>query len=153
MKVVLELAFESRIDDLLPHFRTYQAGCSQFSATSEEQTRDFLLDLLRNPSSGFVVLATIDALIVGFATGFATISGVLAARVIHLGDLYVDPAHRGSNIGGQLMEEVRAEAARRGIELVRWLSVASNDKLNRWYQATGARVFDFKLFITDAKKG
>jgi GNAT superfamily N-acetyltransferase len=153
MDVTLELATEARIDGLLPHFRAYQAGYRQFSDAGEAQTREFLLALIRDAKSGFVLLARTGPQIIGFATGFVTISGLLATRMIHLGDLYVDPAHRGLSVGARLIEGVRSEAACRGIPIVRWLSVASNAKLNLWYEGLGARSFDFKLFMTDAKKG
>ena len=152
MLTSLALATESLLDEILPHFRAYQAAYNQLAGANEAQTREFLAQLLRMPESGFIVVVFAEARVVGFATGFVTVSGVLASRMIHLGDLYVAPAHRGSNLGAQLVHAVGNEAARRGIPLVRWLSVASNERLNDWYRRLGARSHDFKLFIMDAPK-
>ena len=135
---------------ILPLFRAYQGLYSQFVAATEEQTRTFLAELMRNPQSGVIMIAQVDARIVGFATAFVTVSGVLASRMFHLGDLYVLPEFRGQEIGRHLVEAVRLESSRRNIPLVRWLSVASNDRLNAWYAKLGATSHDFKLFIVNA---
>jgi ribosomal protein S18 acetylase RimI-like enzyme len=144
-----ERASPERVEEVLPLFRAYQAQYAQLTDASEEQTRQFFVELLSDSERGFMVLAVTDGRIVGFATGFVTVSGVIASRIVHLGDLYVEPAYRGQSIGARLVDEVSAEAHRRGIPLVRWLSIASNEKLNRWYERLGARGSDFKLFLKD----
>ncbi len=151
--VPVQISPESRIEEILPLFRTYQGLYSQFVAATEDQTRTFLAELLRDPQSGVMMIAEVEARIVGFATAFVTVSGVLASKMFHLGDLYVLPEFRGQQIGKHLVEAVRLEAARRNIPLVRWLSVASNDRLNAWYEKLGATSHDFKLFIADARDG
>ena len=150
--IQVEVAEESRVEEVLPHFRAYQKCYGEFAGATEGQTRDFLTELMRDPRSGVVLIASADAHIVGFATAFVTVSGVLASRMLHLGDLYVVPEHRGQKIGERLVEAVRIEAARRSIPLVRWLSVASNQRLNAWYDSLGAKSYDFKLFIAEARK-
>jgi GNAT superfamily N-acetyltransferase len=152
LHIQVEIAPSSRVDDILPHFRAYQKCYGDFAGATEQQTRDFLAELLHDPRSGSVVIALSDSRIVGFATAFVTVSGVLASRMIHLGDLYVLPEFRGQQIGERLIEAVRLEAARRDIPLVRWLSVGSNDRLNAWYETLGAKSYDFKLFIANAQK-
>ena len=149
--IQVEVARESRIDDILPHFRAYQSSYGEFACASEKQTRDFLLDLLREPRDGAILIALADSHVVGFATAFATVSDVMASRMFHLGDLYVAPDYRGRRIGERLIDAVRSEAARRGIPLVRWLSVSSNERLNAWYEKRGVKSYDFKLFIGDAQ--
>jgi GNAT superfamily N-acetyltransferase len=149
----VEVAEESRIEEVLPHFRTYQKCYSEFAGATEGQTRDFLTELTRDSRSGVVLIASEGARIVGFATAFVTVSGVLASRILHLGDLYVVPEYRGQKIGERLVEAVRIEASKRSIPLVRWLSVASNERLNAWYDSLGAKSYDFKLFIVDAREG
>jgi ribosomal protein S18 acetylase RimI-like enzyme len=113
----------------------------------EEQTRTFLVQLIKNLDAGFVVIAEAKQTIVGFATGYLTVSGVIAERLVHLGDLYVVPEYRHQGIATALINRVTEEARARSIGLVRWLSVASNTELNRWYETLGATSGDFKLFL------
>jgi GNAT superfamily N-acetyltransferase len=153
MKVIVEKALASSIDEILPHFRAYQAGYPGLSGAGEEQTRAFLLNLMREEREGFLLAARADSRVVGFATAFVTASGVLASRILHLGDLYVVPGHRGRDLGRILVEAVCREAVGRGIPLVRWLSAAANDRLNEWYAKLGATSYDFRLFILEAGKG
>lgn len=61
------------------------------TSASEAKTRDFLTQLLAHSESGFVVVAEREGAIVGFAAAYFTISGVLAERLVHLGDLFVRP--------------------------------------------------------------
>ena len=151
--IQIEVVHESRLDEVLPHFRAYQRCYGDFAGATEDQTRTFLAELLRDPRAGVVLIAVADSRIVGFATAFVTVSGVLASRMLHLGDLYVVPEQRGQKIGERLIEAVRLEATRRGIPRVRWLSVASNHRLNAWYASLGAKSYDFKLFIAEADRG
>jgi GNAT superfamily N-acetyltransferase len=151
--IQVEVAHESRLDDILPHFRAYQSGYGEFACASEGQTRTFLAELLRDPCSGAVLIALMDLRVVGFATAFVTVSGVMASKMFHLGDLYVVPECRGQQIGERLIDAVRIEAARRTIPFVRWLSVSSNERLNAWYEKRGAKSYDFKLFIANARNG
>jgi len=131
----------------MPLFRAYQAHYSTLTDASEEKTRAFIAELLVRPESGFVIVAEIEGKIVGFATGYCTISGVIAERMVHLGDLFVAPEHRHQRIATALINEVIKRARFEGIKLVRWLSLTSNTKLNVWYESLGAKSGDFKLFL------
>ena len=146
-------AVELRIGDVrsiarvLPLFRAYQAHYSSLTNASEEQTRTFLVRLAEHPESGFVVVAESEGAVVGFATGYFTVAGVMAERLLHLGDLYVSPEHRRRGIATALVDEVARQAVTHGIRLVRWLSLAANTELNQWYASLGATSGDFKLFL------
>src|SRR5882757_8967911 len=135
MQVVIEPRIDLTVgsidclDQLLPLFRAYQTHYNQFTVAGEAQTRDFLSRILRCPNEGFVILASSSSRIVGFATGYVTVSGLLAERMIHLGDLYVDPEYRGRKVGTSLVSEVVVQARLRGLGLVRWLSLGSNEAL------------------------
>lgn len=117
------------------------------TSASEEKTRDFLARLLAQPASGFIVVAERDGAIVGLAAAYFTISGVLAERLVHLGDLFVAPAHRRHGIATALVREVARQGRVHHIPLVRWLSLATNTDLNAWYASLGASTGDFKLFL------
>lgn len=137
---------------LLPLFRAYQAHYRALTSAGEEQTRAFLARLLAEREGGFVVVAESGGQLVGFATGYLTVAGVLAERLVHLGDLYVTPEHRRQGIATALVHEVARQAASRGIRLVRWLSLAANTELNAWYASLGATSGDFRLFLLPAEK-
>ena len=102
------------LDQLIPLFRAYQAHYNQFSVAGEEQTRCFLSQILRSPNEGFVILASTSGQMIGFATGYVMVSGLLEERMIHLGDLYVDPGYRGRKVGTSLVLEVVSQARLRG---------------------------------------
>lgn len=146
------LADSSSLDRILPLFRAYQHHYQVLTSASEEQTRAFLKQFLTNTETGFVVVAEIDRAIVGFATGYFTVSGVIAERLVHLGDLYVAPDHRSQGIATSLVHRVADVARQRGVKLVRWLSLAANTGLNRWYESLGATSGEFKLFFLDTTK-
>lgn len=146
----LRLADPSSLDQLLPLFREYQAHYSALTSATESQTRHFLMEVISHPQSGAVVLAEVEGQIVGFASAFFTVSGVIAERMLHLGDLYVAPSQRRRGIATHLVDEVARLAQRSGIRLVRWLSVASNTELNSWYSSLGATGGEFRLFLLEA---
>jgi len=145
--VVLHLAAPGSLEKILPLFRAYQEHYSALTSADETKTRRFLLELLAKPEAGFAVTAESEGKVVGFATGFFTVSGVLAEHMVHLGDLYVIPEYRHQGIATALINRVTEEARARGIGLVRWLSVAANTELNQWYASLGATSGDFKLFL------
>ena len=57
-RIQVELAHESRIDGVLPHFRAYQRCYGDFAGATEDRTRTFLAELLRDPRAGVVVITT-----------------------------------------------------------------------------------------------
>lgn len=138
------------LDDLpalLPLFRAYQAHYGQLTAVSEAQTRAFLADHLRRSDGGFVLMAWSGEVAVGFAAVYFTVSGLIAERLAHLGDLYVVPDRRYQGLGTSLFDSVSMEARRQGIRLVRWLSLSSNTELNRWYNRLVKSSGSFELFL------
>lgn len=148
----LRTADNSCLPGILPLFRAYQAHYSALTTAGEEQTRAFLAGLLSDPASAFVVIAELEGEIVGFATGYFTVAGVMAERLVHLGDLYVAPEHRSQGIATALVNRVTEQARMHGIGLVRWLSLASNTKLNQWYESLGAKSDNFRLFLRPTAK-
>ena len=98
MPIKIRAATVSDVEALLPLFRRYQAHYSQLTTATEEKTQAFLAELVSRPAQGFALIAEGELGIVGFATGFVTVSGVLAERMIHLGDLYVDSHFRRQGV-------------------------------------------------------
>ncbi|PTY07860.1 hypothetical protein DB347_06435 [Opitutaceae bacterium EW11] len=140
-------ASDGDLASLLPLFRDYQHHYGQLTSAGEEQTRAFLGDLIADPRSGFVLLAVREGSIVGFAAVYITVSGLIAQRIAHLGDLYVAPKERRSGVATALFDAVSQEARSRGIRLVRWLSLSSNTDLNRWYSRLVKPAGTFELFL------
>jgi len=102
---------------------------------------------LGDPAAGFCFLAFDDDEAVGFALAYLTVSGLIAQRIAHLGDLYVAPQHRRNGIATALFEAVVREAGVRGIPLVRWLSLNTNIDLNQWYNRLVKSAGTFELFL------
>ncbi len=143
----LRLATPADLPDLLPLFRAYQEHYGQLTTAGEEQTRALLADLLADPSAGFVALAHRGNQLVGFAAVYLTISGLIAQRIAHLGDLYVIPEFRRHRVGTALFDAVALEARRRDINLVRWLAVAGDTELNAWYRRLVPPLGSFELYL------
>jgi ribosomal protein S18 acetylase RimI-like enzyme len=135
------------LDVLLPLYRSYQDHYGQLTQASESQTRQFLLELLRDARSGFVLLAFEEGNLAGFAAVYFTVSGLIAQRLAHLGDLYVQPPFRKRGIAQTLFDNVVVESRANGVSSVRWLSLESNRELNEWYARLAPPSGTFKLFL------
>jgi len=145
-KPLLQLATPDDVARIMPLFRAYQAHYRELTIASEEQTRSFLFQHLQQADRGFIVIAKIDAIIVGFAAVYITASGLLAEFIAHLGDLYVEHSYRRRSIATSLFDFVTDEAKRRRISKVRWLSLSSNT-LNDCYRTLGLSSGEFQLFL------
>ena len=135
------------LDSLLPLFRSYQQHYSVLTNAGEDKTRAFLQWLLESPEQGFVILAEDQGEVIGFASGYYTLTALLAERLVHLGDLYVAPQHRRKGVATRLVQAVCEQAHLREIRLVRWLSVSSNSELNGWYASLGRLCGEFHLYL------
>lgn len=147
MPPTFRLANPADLDRLLPLFRDYQHHYAMLTDASESKTRAFLARLLDQPEKGFVVFAEEADALVGFASGFITVSGVIAEDILHLGDLYVAPAHRRRGVATALVHRICSEASARNLPIVRWLSRRENTTLNNWYASLGATRGEFDLFL------
>jgi ribosomal protein S18 acetylase RimI-like enzyme len=151
-QATLRLADVDSVSRVLPLFRDYQAHYSDITSATEEQTRTFLEEIVSQPDVGFVILAEVHEELAGFATAFYTVSGIMAQRVLHLGDLYVARAYRRRGIATMLLDEVASRARAKDIRLVRWLSVTTDTELIRWYESLGATSGVFRLYFLDPQK-
>jgi len=85
---------------------------------------------------------------VGYAIcyfGFATDHG---GRGLHLADLYVDPALRGSGLGRALMATVARHAQARDARWLVWDVWVKNHTAEAFYTAIGARRYDDVFAMT-----
>jgi GNAT superfamily N-acetyltransferase len=85
----------------------------------------------------FGLVAERDGAVIGLANCIVHRHGWSVADVCYLQDLYVDEDLRGSGAGRALIEAVYAEADRRGLASVYWMTQAFNARGRRLYDRVG----------------
>lgn len=86
-----------------------------------------------------VLVAEADGAVVGMALWFRTYSTWTGLPGIHLEDLFVDPAARGSGLGKALLTALARIAVDRGYQRVEWVVLDWNTPSIEFYEALGAR--------------
>lgn len=145
---VTAVAVPVDLDDILPLIRGYQAYYS-ITNVDDIQTRAFFGSVITSPAEGFIIVARIEREAVGFATGYITRSGYLARRLVHMGDLFVDPQYRNRGVGRTLIKAVAVEAKKLGLQTVRWLTSSTNFEAHRFYDSLGAAPSEHRLYVWD----
>ncbi|WP_152867552.1 GNAT family N-acetyltransferase [Streptomyces acidicola] len=85
-----------------------------------------------------LLVADRDGEVVGHLTGVvAEASAMKPVRVASLVSMYVQPAHRGGQIGGRLIGEFMAWAKEKGAELAEVTAYASNTEAVCFYERNG----------------
>lgn len=90
--------------------------------------------------SFWCLVAEEEGQIVGFALGARTYSTFRARPSVWLEDLFVEPNHRGTGIGKQLLLDVVEMARSEGAGRVDWAVLDWNEPSIRFYEAMGATV-------------
>jgi GNAT superfamily N-acetyltransferase len=90
------------------------------------------------PAAAEVVLAELAGAAVGFALFFTSYSTFLARPGLYLEDLYVQPAARGSGIGGLLMAALARIAVDRDYGRFEWSVLDWNEPALGFYRRLGA---------------
>lgn len=88
------------------------------------------------------LVAEADGRVVGMAIWFRTYSTWTGRPGIHLEDLFVDPAQRGSGLGKALLVALARIAVARGYPRVEWVVLDWNTPSIEFYQALGAVPMD-----------
>lgn len=148
---VTSLATSGDLEQLLPLIRGYQAFY-EIATVSDEQTRSFFGAVIENTAESFIVVARTDGEMIGFATGYITVSGYLACRLVHMGDLFVKPERRGQGVGRTLIAAVAQHAQGLGLSIVRWLTSPSNTDAHRLYDSVGAVPSEHLLHVLQVSK-
>lgn len=86
-----------------------------------------------------VLVAELDGAVVGMALWFRTYSTWTGLPGIHLEDLFVDPAARGSGLGKALLAALARIALDRSYPRVEWVVLDWNTPSIEFYEAIGAR--------------
>ena len=84
------------------------------------------------------LLGELDGRAVGYALVMPWYEPAPAARGLYIGDLFVRPEARGHGLGRALIEAVAADAKRRGLSYVGWLSKPWNEAAHAFYRKLGA---------------
>ena len=83
-----------------------------------------------------------DGVVVGMALWFLTFSTWRGTHGIHLEDLYVQPQHRGSGLGRELLRTLAQECVDRGFARLEWSVLDWNTPSIEFYRAAGAVPMD-----------
>ena len=79
-----------------------------------------------------------DGVVVGMALWFLTFSTWRGTHGIHLEDLFVSPAHRGTGLGRELLRTLAQECVDRGFARLEWSVLDWNTPSIEFYRALGA---------------
>jgi GNAT superfamily N-acetyltransferase len=90
---------------------------------------------------GHVALAS-DGAVVGTALWFLNFSTWRGTHGIHLEDLFVQPQHRGSGLGRELLRTLAATCVERGYDRLEWAVLDWNEPSIAFYRAAGAVPMD-----------
>lgn len=83
-------------------------------------------------------VAEVDGAVVGTAIWFLNFSTWDGVHGIHLEDLYVDPAQRGSGLGKALLTELARVCVERGYSRLQWQVLDWNTPSIEFYRSLGA---------------
>jgi GNAT superfamily N-acetyltransferase len=87
-------------------------------------------------------VAEADGAVVGCAVWFLNFSTWRGVHGLHLEDLYVQPAHRGSGLGRALLAALAAVCVERGYARLEWSVLDWNAPSIAFYRALGAVPMD-----------
>jgi GNAT superfamily N-acetyltransferase len=80
--------------------------------------------------------------VVGVALWFLNFSTWRGTHGVYLEDLYVQPAHRGSGLGRELLRTLAATCVERGYDRLEWSVLDWNEPSIAFYRAAGAVPLD-----------
>jgi GNAT superfamily N-acetyltransferase len=95
-----------------------------------------------SPSVSAHVAEDRDGEVVGFALWFLTFSTWRGTSGIHLEDLFVSPAHRGTGLGRELLRTLAQVCVDRGFARLEWSVLDWNTPSIDFYRAAGAVPMD-----------
>jgi GNAT superfamily N-acetyltransferase len=90
----------------------------------------------------FCHVAELDGTVVGFALWFLNFSTWRGTHGIYLEDLYVQPQHRGTGLGRELLRTLAEVCVQRGYGRLEWSVLDWNTPSIEFYEAAGAVPMD-----------
>ncbi|MGY1760191.1 GNAT family N-acetyltransferase [Geodermatophilus sp. SYSU D00779] len=87
-------------------------------------------------------VAVVDGAVVGMALWFLNFSTWRGTHGVHLEDLYVQPQHRGSGLGRELLRTLAGLCVQRGYDRLEWAVLDWNTPSIEFYESAGAVPMD-----------
>ncbi|SFO90973.1 L-amino acid N-acyltransferase YncA [Geodermatophilus dictyosporus] len=123
---------------LVRELADYEEAAHEVRLTGEQLTA-----ALFGPSPAlFGHVAVAAGTVVGTALWFLNFSTWRGTHGIHLEDLYVQPAHRGTGLGRELLRTLAATCVERGYDRLEWSVLDWNEPSIAFYRAAGALPMD-----------
>ncbi|WP_456599544.1 N-acetyltransferase family protein [Blastococcus sp. SYSU DS0616] len=123
---------------LVRELADYERALSEVRLTEEQLT-----DCLFGASPAlFGHVAERDGQVVGMALWFLNFSTWRGTHGIYLEDLYVQPRHRGTGLGKELLRTLAAVCVERGYSRLEWSVLDWNTPSIEFYRAAGAVPMD-----------
>ncbi len=123
---------------LVRELADYEKALDEVRLTEEQLTACLFGD---SPAL-FGHVAEKDGEVVGIALWFLNFSTWRGTHGIYLEDLYVQPQHRGSGLGRELLRTLAALCAERGYSRLEWSVLDWNTPSIEFYKAAGAVPMD-----------
>ena len=124
---------------LVRELADYERALSEVHLT-EDQLRASLFG--ESPALFGHVAQDDDGTVVGVALWFLNFSTWRGTHGIHLEDLFVSPAHRGTGLGRELLRTLAQECVDRGFARLEWSVLDWNTPSIEFYRAAGAVPMD-----------
>jgi len=119
---------------LVQELATYERAPDEVQLTPE-----LLSDALFGPTpAAFCHVAEVDDAVVGMALWFLSFSTWVGVHGIYLEDLYVQPQHRRSGLGRELLRTLARVAVDRNYGRLEWAVLDWNEPAIAFYQSIGA---------------
>lgn len=108
----------------------------EFVPDAQKQRRGLEM-IMEEPGRGTILVYEEEGIIWGMVLLLFTVSTALGAKVAILEDMIVAPAARGKGVGGRLIEEAVAFAARNGLARITLLTDHDNEAAQKFYLKSG----------------
>ena len=123
---------------LVRELAEYEKAAHEVRLT-EEQLHDRLFG---EAPALFGHVAEVDRQVVGMALWFLNFSTWRGTHGIYLEDLYVQPGHRGTGLGKELLRTLAAVCVERGYSRLEWSVLDWNTPSIEFYERAGAVAMD-----------
>jgi GNAT superfamily N-acetyltransferase len=124
---------------LVRELADYEKALHEARLTEEQLTESLFGD---SPALFGHVAVTDDGAVVGMALWFLNFSTWRGTHGVHLEDLYVQPRHRGTGLGRELLRTLAAVCVERGYSRLEWSVLDWNTPSIEFYTAAGAVPLD-----------
>jgi GNAT superfamily N-acetyltransferase len=123
---------------LVRELAEYEKAAHEVRLTEEQLTDS----LFGEQAALFGHVAERDGTVVGMALWFLNFSTWRGTHGIYLEDLYVQPQHRGSGLGKELLRTLAETCVQRGYNRLEWAVLDWNTPSIEFYEAAGAVPLD-----------